>query len=298
MLSIPTLKVLRKWRDRAFLAREWVRERIELRDRKRVLAWPPWPSFEQSLRLGFARTRHELQFGPVPPGGGDFDVVLPLTNDQIIACAEDEVLTRRNPLPLPRREIVELCDDKEALNARLTEEGFGAHVPGVPAPGEYPYFLKKRRDAGSQNIYRIDGVEDERAHAALLHAPDYFRQRCIAGEVEYAAHLLHFGGRIRQALTMRYSMPSPVAIKWRDPALLQRRCRNHPDHLRLFARMLTAIGFEGICCVNYKVQAGAPQVFEINPRIGLTLGYFFPIFLRSLDWSRSRPDARRASAKN
>lgn len=297
MLSNPTLKVLRKWRDRAFLTQEWLRERVGVRGRKRVLAWPPWPEFDAQLRRGFGRTRHELQFGPVPPGGGDFDLVVPLSNDQIIACAEDAVLNRRNPLPLPRREVVELCDDKAAFNARLTEAGFGEYIPGAPAPGEYPYFLKNRRDAGSQNIHRIGSEADERAHAARLHAPEYFRQRCIVGEVEFAAHILHFGGRIRQALTMRYTMPSPVAIKWRDPALLQRRCRNDASHLQLFSRMLTAIGFEGICCVNYKVRAGDPQVFEVNPRIGLTLGYFFPVFLRSLDWARSGP-VRRSPSEN
>lgn len=297
MLSIPAQKVLRKWRDRAFLTREWLRERAAVRGRKRVLAWPPWPEFDAQLRVGFGRTRHELQFGPVPPGGGDFDLVVPLSNDQIVACAEDPVLSRCNPLPLPRRDVVELCDDKAALNARLTEAGFGEHIPGTPAPGEYPYFLKKSHDAGSRNIHRIEGGEDERRHAALLQTPEYFRQRCVFGEVEYAAHLLHYGGRLRQALTMRYTMPGPVAIKWRDPALLQRRCRDDPSHLRLFARMLTAIGFEGICCVNYKVRAGAPQVFEINPRIGLTLGYFFPVFLRSLDWAR-RGAAVRAPAEN
>lgn len=288
MFSIPQLKDVRKWRDRAFLAKEWAFDRIKLSGRKRVLAWPPWQDFETQLRRGFAGTRHEVHFAPVPPGGGDFDLVVPLTSEQIIACAEDEVLRRRNPLPLARRDVIELCDDKGMWSERMRALGFERWVPGEPASGCYPYFLKKRCDSGSREVHRIDGPTDEQRHAGLLASPEFIRQESVPGDVEFAAHVLHLGGRTRRALTMRYWMPGPLAIKWRDKALLQRRCSNDARHLRLFESMLNALEFEGICCINYKVIDGQPRLFEINPRIGLTLGYFLPTFLRSLAWERDQ----------
>jgi len=39
----------------------------------------------------------------------------------------------------------------------------------------------------------------------------------------------------------------------------------------MFASMLATIGFEGLCCVNYKLERGVPRVFEINPRMGWNL---------------------------
>ena len=42
------------------------------------------------------------------------------------------------------------------------------------------------------------------------------------------------------------------------------------------------VGFEGLCCVNYKYRDGIPKILEINPRMGGSLARFFFSFLRRL----------------
>lgn len=285
MLSIPTLKNLRKWRDRAFLIRERLLDWLLVRGRKRVLIWP-WAELEEPIRRGFKFTRHSVTFAAVPPGGGDFDLVVPLSNDTLIAAAADPVLRARNPLPIPDPAVVELCHDKHALNVRLRELGFGRYVPRDAGPGEFPSILKARRDSASRNVHRLDGPTDEERLAAELASSEYTRQECVVGDVEFAAHILQLGGRVRRSIHIRFWLENPTAIKGRDHVKLLRRCRSRHDSL--FGDMLAKLGFEGLCCFNYKERDGVPIVLEVNPRFGFTFGPFFATFLRSLDWQRAR----------
>lgn len=289
MLPIQTLKSIRKWRDRFFVARERVAEQFVLRRPKRIL-FTPWPPAEEPLRRSFAGTRHHLEFGPAPTGGGDYDLVVPLTVEALVAAAQDGVLCRRNPLRIPEPRVVELCHDKAALNARLRELGFASHVPAPTRLGEFPYILKLRRDDGGKNSFRIDGPADEIEHRAKLDSPDYFAQQLVLGKMEFTTHLLHARGGTRRALTISFRMPTDRGVRGRDPVALHRRVRTHDT--RLFAAILDAIGFEGLCCVNYKLVDGRPQLLEINPRAGLTLLPFFATFMRSLDWRADRKPAR------
>lgn len=257
----------------------------QVRKRKRILFWP-WKELEEPVRRGFRLTRHEVTFGAIPPGGGDYDLVVPLSAETLMTAATDETLCQRNPLPIPDPAVVDLCEDKAAFNTRLRELGFARHIPADARPGVYPYVLKLRRDSCARNAFRIDGPADEELHRDRVDSPDYVRQECVLGEVEYTAHLLMIGGRLRRHLTLSFRMEADRSIKGRDQVRLHRRC--HSRHLDLFAAMLNAIGFEGLCCVNYKERDGVPVVFEINPRFGFSLGPFFAAFVRSLDWNRER----------
>jgi predicted ATP-grasp superfamily ATP-dependent carboligase len=41
--------------------------------------------------------------------------------------------------------------------------------------------------------------------------------------------------------------------------------------LEEFASVLRAIGYNGLCCIDYKVADGVPKILEVNPRIGFTV---------------------------
>jgi hypothetical protein len=289
MLSIPTLKNLRKWRDRAFMARERLLDLLLLRGTKRVLIWP-WAELEEPIRRGFNFTRHHVTFAAIPAGGGDFDVVVPLSNDTLIAAAADPELCARNPLPIPSPAVVNLMHDKHALNVRLRELGFGRYVPRDAGPGEFPSILKLRCDSASRNIHRLDGPEDEARLATELASPEWVRQECVLSEKEYAGHILQIDGRVRRSVHVSFWLESERAIKGRDHVRLLRRCRSRHD--ALFGSMLAALGFEGLCCFNYKERDGVPIVIEINPRFGFTFGPFFAVFMRSLDWQKTRNRSR------
>ncbi|MBI2513602.1 MAG: hypothetical protein HYV96_16680 [Opitutae bacterium] len=280
-LSISTLKSIRKWRDRAFMAGQVALDRVRLPRGRRVLV-TPWPEVEAALRRSFHGTGHAVAMAEMPAGGGDFDVVVPLTIAALEVAARDDALRRRNPLPLPSLAAIRRCDDKAELIAHLRARGFAAHLPGDAAPGRWPYMLKRRWDACARNAFCVAGAADEAALAAQLASADFLRQEWIGGEMEYTAHLLHFGGSTRRALTLSFRMPNGRSIRGRDPVALHRRCRSR--HVALFEAMLNAAEFEGLCCVNYKERDGVPIVLEINPRFGFSLAPFFAAFVRSFRW--------------
>ncbi len=286
MLPTEKLKVIRKWRDRAYMLGQRFLDLCVVRGRKRILFWPGWQNCEDTLRRAFRHSPHEVFFAEIPPGGGDYDLIVPLSPDDLIAAARDERLCRRNPLPIPDPAAVELCEDKAAFNARMRELGFGRHIPRDVGPGEFPYVLKLRRDSCARNAFLINGPADEAEHQERVHSPDYVRQECVLGEMEYTDHLLLMDGRVRRVISFSFWMAADRSLKGRDHVRLMRR-RSDSRHVPLFEAMLRGIGFNGLCCVNYKLRDGVPMVFEINPRFGNSLGPFFPALLRSLDWDRT-----------
>ncbi len=283
-LSISTQKNLRKWCDRFFITGQQALDFCAGPKGKRLL-FTAWPEIEPTIRHAFSRTRHVVEFGPLPSGRGDYDVVIPVSIEALLSAANNEALSAHNPLPLPTPEVVMRCDDKAALNSFLRAKGFGIHVPRDLDRGEFPAMLKRRRDACARHAYRVFNPADEAAHGQELDSPDYLRQEWIGGEIEYSTHLLVIGGGVRRALSVSFHMANAHSIRGQDGVVLHRRCRS--QHVPLLATMLQAIGFEGLCCVNYKLRDGVPVILEINPRFGFTLAPFFPAFVRSLDWTRS-----------
>jgi carbamoylphosphate synthase large subunit len=160
-------------------------------------------------------------------------------------------------------------------------QGFESLIPKIGRSQNYPYILKKKIDAWGKNSHVISNKQQEQAFSHLLESTDYFCQEFIPGRHEYATHILVKDGRIVCSLNIKYTFDSCTPIKGKDqPAYLAvSRC----PYLELFSDILNAIGFEGLCCINYKAVDGHPYVFEINPRFGGSLCKFFPHFLRHLN---------------
>ena len=134
ILSINNLKSIRKWRDRLFMLGQNALDRCILPGGRKIL-FSPWPEVKSSIQRSFHHTRHTVSFGPIPPGGGDYDLVVPVSTEALLAAAADDLLRRRNPLPLPGTAAVNLCDDKTALNTLLCSRGFARHIPDATGTG-------------------------------------------------------------------------------------------------------------------------------------------------------------------
>jgi len=130
------------------------------------------------------------------------------------------------------------------------------------------------------DCYVVRDLKDELTFSQQINDPAYFCQELIPGSSEFATHILFMGGRIVKALNVRYEFETETPIKGQNHFLYTviHRC----PYLKLFARMLRAIDFEGLCCVNYKVEGGRPLLLEINPRFGGSLAPYFFSFLRHL----------------
>lgn len=196
-----------------------------------------------------------------------FDLVVPLRIDQFEPARAANADGRRRAV-LPSAELVEVCDDKLLFNRRLTELGFGDALPELlpDPPGRYPYVRKARRGDFGQGIRVVRGPgEDEPP------IPGSFCQRAVEGAEEYVLHLLRVDGRIRYRLCYRYDMGDALAVRGEaaapksivpaDPEPAYDRC----------VAILDALGFEGTCCFNYKLEEGCLRIIELNPRFGGSL---------------------------
>lgn len=267
--------------SKAYILRELARDRATSRIPMRIL-FSEREGWSETIRRKFHLVRDEACFGNLSACAlEDYDLVVPLSIEDVVYLDSVRARIPHNPIPTPSLQCIRLCDDKTAFDQCLREHGFDAFLPRSGTGLAYPYVLKKRIDEAGRNSHVIANPEQEAAVSDLLGDPAYFVQECITGSVEYATHVLYRQGRVACSLNIEYGFRGTMPVKGRDKPAYSRlgRC----PHLELFAAMLDAIGFEGLCCFNYKQQDGIPRVLEINPRFGRSLcGYFFA-FLRNLE---------------
>jgi len=191
-------------------------------------------------------------------------------------------LLTKNPIPVPSEQCEQLCHDKYEFNQRLIIAGFGRHIPsmGNGLELEPPYILKKRTGAWGQGCHIIRDRQDEKALLERVMDPAFFCQEIISGKFEFATHILFVGDRIVKSLNLMYEFESETPIKGQDRELARVICGC--AYLELFGSILRTIGFQGLCCVNYKIVDDQPFILEINPRFGGSLGPYFFSFLRHL----------------
>jgi len=269
--------------SKAFIARELACGYVMPGSAMRILisdrdGWTP------TINKKFRFTRHQATFGDISKTTlEDFDLIVPLTIDDLrfLDGARDRIAN--NPIPIPSMQSVLLCDDKQQFNQWLTGNGFGEYIPrmGTAASFAYPYILKKGTDEAGKHSHIIVDREQEEALSDQLADPDYFAQDFVFGSIEYATHVLFKNGRIVCSLNVEYGFGSDTPIKGRDTPIytMVGRC----PYLHEFSEILSVIAFEGLCCFNYKVRDGRPMVLEVNPRFGRSLcGYFFA-YLRHLN---------------
>lgn len=239
------------------------------------------PDWHPVLRSGCRAAGYRSTFAPLTPAGiAEHDLVVPLTIADLYHLSEMRGLVERNPIPIPTRPAVAACDDKLLFAETLTANGFGAWVPAISDAPEYPYILKRSVDEGSTHCHLVTDRSGRRELAALAADPRYFAQAFVTGHREYTTHLVMRDRRVLCAMEFEFTYATTTPIKLKDRPI-HKRIRRSP-HLDLFASILNSVGFEGLCCVNYKSDQGHPWILEINPRMGGSLGRLFFSFVRRL----------------
>lgn len=284
-MNSPTLADLRAKvahrRNRLYVKSERLLARFSEGDAKKIL-FSEKPEWIEAIKSGFQGLPHQVEVGPIDQDSFlRYDVVVPLTLSALEEARRHSQL-RKSALPLPSAESVRLCNDKYDFNKALIKVGFGRYVPRV-AQGQAlkpPYILKKRIGSWGKDCFIIRDREDEMAQIDRITDPGYFCQELVRGSSEFATHILFADGRIIKALNIKYEFGCSAPIKGQSAENFQviHRC----PYLELFGQILRTIRFEGICCVNYKVEKGQPFLLEINPRFGGSLAPYFFSFIRHL----------------
>lgn len=232
------------------------------------------PIIEEGLKF----SKYKIAFEELTPDNiSNFDLVVPLTISDLIHLNDFPYKISTNPIPIPTTKSVLLCDDKFVFNESMVEMGFSQYIPKMGGKHKFPYMVKKRVDVWGVNTHIIHDSQDEAKYKELLDDEDYFTQELVLGNSEYATHILFINGEIAYSLNIKYVFDSEMPIKGQVKQVYLKI--EHCPYLELFANILKAIDFNGLCCFNYKVRNKKPLIFEINPRFGGSLGPYFFTFL-------------------
>jgi hypothetical protein len=243
---------------------------------KRILFSNQKQDWVPDIHKGFRNSKHHIFFEELNSNSTEeYDLIVPLTIQELSSDQTRKLLIN-NPIPLPNLASIDLCDDKYQFNTFLISKGFGTYVPSMEGPFDYPYIFKKKVDQFGANTHIIHGEKEEKKLAAQLKSPDYFAQEIIRGNTEYATHIIFKQGKILHSLNIKYIFHLEMGIKGKDESIT-RIC--HCPYLEIFSAILKSIGFEGVCCFNYKVRNNIPYIIEINPRFGGSLSRYFSLFV-------------------
>jgi hypothetical protein len=197
-----------------------------------------------------------------------FDCIVPLFLRDYASLRGKEHLAN---FLIPSRMAVDITDDKLRFNTWLSSSGFGGLVPEFRDDDDaYPFVYKKRHDRAGRNAFVIHSPEQRYAIEGAICADEYIKQRYVFGQKEYTSHFLMAGGKIIFDTTVEFTFGEEFFIRGiREPRNTIRKVTT--PFLPLFADILATLGYNGTCCFNYKIEAGKPLIFEINPRAGGSL---------------------------
>jgi hypothetical protein len=281
---------LAAYRNRVYLTYEKYVSRLFREEALRILISEN-TDVKDAIRNGFSWSRNRVEFGPLSPESfAAFDLVVPSSVSDLRQAREWPQFLAKSPIPFPAEESFLLCDDKYRFNQTLIDKGFGKHIPAMENGLGPPYILKKRTGIWGRECWMIHDSQDEMRVADRLSSPEFFRQEIIRGPREFATHILFANGKIVKSLNILYEFDSEMPIKGQDHWLYTviHRCA----YLGLFAAILKSIGFQGLCCVNYKVVRGRPYILEIDPRFGGSLAPYLFSFVRHLSFGPKQPGVR------
>jgi predicted ATP-grasp superfamily ATP-dependent carboligase len=237
---------------------------------------------EHAIRKSFSLLHHQIEFKDFTPENiKKNDLIVPLNMKDLRELIKVPELVKNNPIPIPSLESVDICDDKYLFYTTLTVKGFEYLMPKVGKGLSLPYMAKKKVADSGNNCYAITSPEKEKEFECQINDPDYFCQEIVQGTREYATHILFKDHKVVCSINVKYVFANGTFVKGKDKFICTKieKC----PHLETFAAIMDAIGFEGLCCFNYKEVDGKPYVFEINPRFGGSLSGFFFSFIRKLE---------------
>ena len=274
-------KVLRKYAQvikNIFIIKEILLDKLFFKRNFKIL-FSEKKDFEKGIKNGFLHTQHELQFSSLRNSYiQKYDLIVPLTIEDSLYLNDMPHLIDKNPIPIPSKESILLCDNKYLFSKKLIEGGFKSFIPIIGDMHEYPYVFKKKIDEWGRSTHVIKDIEDEKKHEDILGSTEYFKQQLILGHREYATHIIIKNRKIINALNIEYLFESEMPIKGKDIPIYKKI--SHCPYIDIFKSILIYINYEGLCCFNYKAVNGRPLIMEINPRFGGSLTPFFFSFMR------------------
>ena len=101
-------------------------------------------------------------------------------------------------------------------------------------------------------------------HLAELQSDEYFKQAYVEGKREYAAHLIMHSNKLVFSKTMQSTFSEIYFAKGDNFRGYSHKVVDHSHLGKLFEKILNKLGYQGICCIDYKIENCRVRIFEIN----------------------------------
>jgi hypothetical protein len=252
---------LRDWRKAAVLLEYLASDRFSTQPMMIVVTEHDWTVNVQRF-LKFTHHRMEvrslaqIECGDYPEGA----LVLPIgiENCEALAASGSHFTMATS------KAAFDLCNQKTRLEHALRQSAFTRFLP--PQDG-YPAILKPSVGHSSEGC-RILGSPGEITadEARGLASGALLKQAFIPGDKSYAAHVLMLGQRAVFHQTVGYTFKTQMPIQGNDKPHSTQPVRE--AFLNVWEALLRHIGYNGFCCIDYKIPQNQPVLMEINPRIG------------------------------
>lgn len=203
-----------------------------------------------------------------------FYLIFPLSEDASNHFNQKYSYLNYKKAIVPSDEAIEICKDKKIFTEFLIKHGFENYTIKPPNPLQYPYILKKRIDDNGTNTVIIYDTTTEDEHRNELNSDDFFIQEYIEGRSEYAMHIIVFRSEVIFYKTMKYTFNQKEFVKGKRFKQYLQEVVDHSHLLDKFKNILNTMKYDGVCCIDYKLQNGCIKIFEINARMGASLSEY------------------------
>ena len=214
--------------------------------------------WEKLLSYSFKFSKHDFFFKDIKLENIEkYDLVIPLQiSDLKYINTIKTINNSKKTIFVSSTKSIEICDDKFLFNNKLIEKGFAKYIPEMWNKENYPYILKKKIDNWWKNTHIILNSKKEKEFLYLIDNNDYFTQKIIKGNCEYATHIFIKDWKILNSLNIMYYFRNNISIKWKDNVYMEKICSC--QYLILFESILNGIDFNWLCCINYKILDDTP----------------------------------------
>ncbi|HLY05861.1 MAG TPA: ATP-grasp domain-containing protein [Rhizomicrobium sp.] len=219
------------------------------------------------------RTMYAPEFRDFRSGAGPlekYDCVVPFLEDDYVPLWARPAGSRRNFL-IPDRAAAAIAGDKLATVSFFSARGYGCHFPEIyESAAGYPFVYKKRTGGFGGQVEIIFSAAQQQAFESRNDRSCCFKQRYVEGTREYTAHFVALRGEVVFSKCYWFDFGDRYFVKGSGSAHSATGESATPVPI-MFPDMLKKLGYTGTCCFNYKIEAGQPLIFEINPRFGGSL---------------------------
>lgn len=209
-------------------------------------------------------------------------LILPTSEAELAALLRPEVsrtVWDAAPCLMPNRRAVETGLDKLATQTLLREAGLPGPWTrrcGDGVPPALPCIVKPRSGQGSKAV-AILRTEDEAAAACRERPDDIFQELLLPADQEYTAALLRGRDGVLRHMTLHRVLRGGLSVSGTVVA--------RPEIDAMLERVAAALELRGAVNVQFRLTAGGPRIFEINPRFSSTVGARDAMGFRDVIWA-------------